>query len=112
VVERDRPAVDGLGVLVAELLGLGGVDERAEVEVGEAVLRVLDGERVAETDAADGWQVGGEEVGEEGALDDEPGVGGAALLSVVEELGITELSAGRSVWFQTPQVLRPSCSRM
>jgi hypothetical protein len=43
-VERDGPAVDRLGDLFAELLRLRRVDQGAEVQGGQRVGRVLDGE--------------------------------------------------------------------
>jgi hypothetical protein len=57
-VEGDGAAVDGLADEVAELLGLGGVDEGAEVQLREVVGRVGDGERVAEAHGLDAGEVG------------------------------------------------------
>lgn len=62
VVEGDGAAVDGLGDLVGRLLGLGRVDQGAEVEVGELVGGVLHRQGVAHADGAHRREVDGEAV--------------------------------------------------
>lgn len=46
-MDGDGTAVDGLGDLVGEFLGLRHVDQRAEVEGGQRVGRIGDRERMA-----------------------------------------------------------------
>ena len=88
-VQRHRAAADRLVDLAAQLVGLGGADQRAEVQLGQRVAGgpvVADGERVAEPDRADHRQVHVEELVDQVALHDEPRVRGAALLAVLEAL--------------------------
>ncbi|CAM5616530.1 hypothetical protein SPURM210S_08344 [Streptomyces purpurascens] len=86
-VQWHGAALDRLGDLVLELLGLGGVDHRPEVQVGVRVVGLLDGERVADPDVADRREVRRQERVEQVPLDDEARVRRTALLAVVEELG-------------------------
>ena len=85
-VQRDAAAPDGLVPLGAQVGGLGGVDDRAEVQVRERLVGLGDGQRMAEADRLDHRQVRLEECREQPALDHIAGVGGAALLGVLEPL--------------------------
>lgn len=86
-VQRDGAAVDRLGDLVVQLLGLGGVDHRPEVQLRIRVVALLDRKGVPDLERAHRRQVGRQELVEQLTLDDEAWVRRAALLAVVEELG-------------------------
>ena len=79
-------AADRLVQPVGQVRGLGGVDDRAEIEVRQRVVVGLDGERVTELHAPHHRQVRLEEPVEQLTLHDVARVSGAALLGVLEAL--------------------------
>ncbi len=85
-VQRYPSLGDRLVDLAGEFGGLLRGDDGPVGELGQGVVVMYDGQRMAEPHRGHHRQVGGEELIEELALDDIAGIGGAPLLAVFEAL--------------------------